>query len=188
MWCLKTGASVIEVMRDTIPSGENIHLAGVSSLQYILVVAKREPIDFQREHAANDINLATKNFCYEKAVAAAIPKEMKPTIIVPKDQTGLHAHSGDTFREMVDIWAERGYIQLQHSSTTPYVWLNNIGGVLLYDRPTLKWLEPNLLFEFAFFGNPHPPLELFKKSSTWTFWPRSPRKIEDFTKQHIPTI
>jgi hypothetical protein len=187
MWCLKPGASVIEVMRDTIPSGENIHLAGVSSLQYILVVAKREPIDFQREHAANDINLATKNFCYEKAIAAAVPKEMKPTIIMPKDQTGLHAHSGDTFREMVDIWAERGYIQLQHSSTTPYVWLNNIGGILLYDRPTLKWLEPNLLFEFAFFGNPLPPLELFKKSSTWTFWPRSPRKVEDFTKQHIPT-
>lgn len=187
MWCLKPGASVIEVMRDTIPSGENIHLAGVSSLQYILVVAKREPIDFQREHAANDINTATKNFCYEKAIAAAVPKEMKPTIIVPKDQTGLHAHSGDTFREMVDIWAERGYIQLQHSSTTPYVWLNNIGGILLYDRPTLKWLEPNLLFEFAFFGNPLPPLELFKKSSTWTFWPRSPRKIEEFVKQHIPT-
>ena len=186
MWCLKPQASVIEVMRDTVPTGENIHLAGVSSLQYILVVAKREPLDLQREHAANDINTATKNFCYEKAISAAVPKELKPTIILPQAQTGLHAHSGDTFREMVEIWAERGYIQLQRSSTTPFVWLNNIGGTLLYDRPTLKWLEPNLLYDFAFFGNPTPPAPA-NKSSTWTFWPRSPRKIEEFVKQHIPT-
>ena len=184
MWCLKPQASVIEVMRDTVPTGENIHLAGVSSLQYILVVAKREPLDLQREHAANDINTATKNFCYEKAISAAVPKELKPTIILPQAQTGLHAHSGDTFREMVEIWAERGYIQLQRSSTTPFVWLNNIGGTLLYDRPTLKWLEPNLLFDFAFFGNPTPPAPV-NKSSTWTFWPRSPRKVEEFVKQHI---
>jgi len=187
MWAMKPSASVIEVMRDTNPVGENIHLAGVAGLQYIVVVAKREPIDLQREHAMIDINTATKNFCYEKALSADVPASQKPTVVIPTEQVGLHEHSGDTFREMAEIWAERGYIQLQRSSTTHYCWLHGVGKILLYDRPTLKWLEPNLLFEFGLFGNPTPPLELFRKSSMWSFWPRSPRKIEDFVKNHIPT-
>ena len=187
MWCLRPQATVIEVMRDTNPIGENIHLAGAAGLQYVVVVAKREPIDLQREHAGIDINTATKNFCYQKALSAEVPTSQKPTIIVPTGQTGLHEHSGDTFREMVDIWAERGYIQLQRSSTTPFCWLDGVGKTLLYDRPTLKWLEPSTLFDYALFGNPMPPIEIFKKSSTWTFWPRSPRKVEEFAKGHIPT-
>ena len=87
---MKPSSSVIEVMRDTNPIGENIHLAGVASLQYIVVVAKREPLDLQREHAAVDINTATKNFCYEKALSAEVPQSQKPTIIIPTGQTGLH--------------------------------------------------------------------------------------------------
>ena len=187
MWCLKPGASVIEVMRDTTPVGENIHLAGVSDLQYILVVAKREPLDLQREHAAIDINTATKNFCFQKALVSAVPQSLKPTVILPTGQTGLHEHSGDTFREVVEIWAERGYIQLQRSSTTPFCWLHGVGKILLYDRPTLKWLEPSLLYDVAFFGNPPPPPSQMMKTRPWTFWSRSPRKVEEFVKNHIPT-
>jgi len=187
MWCLKPDATVIEVMRDTNPVGENIHLAGAASLQYVLVVAKREPLDLQREHAAIDINTATKNFCFQKALTTAVPQSLKPTIVLPTGQTGLHEHSGDTFREMVEIWAERGYIQLERSSTTPFCWLHGVGKILLYDRPTLKWLEPSLLYDVAFFGNPQPPPSQMMKTRPWTFWPRCPRKVEDFVKNHIPT-
>jgi len=187
MWCMRQGSTVIEVMKDIKPNGESIHLAGIAGLKYCVVVAKREPIDLQREHANRDIHLAIRNFCYKEALTTAVKVDDRPKIIFPANQTGLHEHCGDTFREMVDLWAERGYVTVQHSSTTPYVWLGGIGSVLLYDRPTLKWLDPSVLYEFGLFGNCTPPMETIAKSSVWTFWPRQPKKVEEFATKHIPT-
>jgi hypothetical protein len=185
MWCLPEKATVIEVMRDTKPKGENIHLAAVSGLQYLLIVAKREPLDIQRENVLLDINIGIKNYCFDVAMKTDIKQKDRPTIIMPTDQTGIHEHSGDTFREMVDIWAERGYIQLEKSASTPFVWLNRIGSVLLYDRPTHMWFPPDLLYDFGLFGNCTPPLNKANKSSVWSFWPRSPRKIEEFSARPL---
>jgi hypothetical protein len=183
MWCMRPETSVVEVMRDTKPRGDNIHLAGVSSIRYTLIVAKREPIDLQREHALRDIHLAVKNLCYDISMKTAIKLEDRPVIILPVDQSGLHEHAGDTFREMVEIWEKKGYVTVRRTSNTPYVWLNRIGSVLLYDRPTLRWLNPDLLYEFGFFGNCTPPLESTYKATVWSFWPRSPVAVENFVSR-----
>jgi len=186
MWCLKATATVIEVIKDTEPKGENVHLAGVCKLQYAMIVAKREPIDYQREHACRDITLAVKNFCYTKALTTAVQLSDRPVVVVPFEPQEMHAHSGDTFREMVELWSAKGLVQIQRSSTTPYCWLGKIGGILLYDRPTLKWLDPTLKYEFGLFGNCTPPItESPEKNSVWSFWPRSPRKLEEFIDSFI---
>lgn len=186
MWCLKKEATVMEVIKDTEPKGEFIHLAGICGLQYVMIVAKREPLDYQRQHACRDINLATKNYCYTKALTTSVELSDRPIVIVPFEPKDLHAHSGDTFREMVELWSSKGLIQIQRSSTTPYVWLNKIGSILLYDRPTLKWLDPALKYDFGLFGNCTPPLtDMQVKNSVWSFWPRSPRKLENFLQSYV---
>jgi hypothetical protein len=96
----------------------------------------------------------------------------KPKIIIPHPQTT--DHSGDTFRELVDIWSEEGLCTKEYSTQTDLVWMNSIGDILLYDRPTLEWLG-NRKYNFALFGNPTPNLE---KTSPWIFWGRRPKLMK----------
>jgi hypothetical protein len=90
---------------------------------------------------------------------------------------GFHNHSGDTFREMVEIWEERKYCSVIRTEDTPYVWWGNIGDTLLYDRPTMRWLQTPS-YKKILFGNTVPE-NLNANQSPWSFWPRSPRKIEE---------
>jgi hypothetical protein len=56
----------------------------------------------------------------------------------------------------------------------------------LYDRPTLKWLDPALKYDFGLFGNCTPPIsDVQQKNSVWSFWPRSPKKLEDFLQTYV---
>jgi hypothetical protein len=96
----------------------------------------------------------------------------KPKIIVPHPSTT--DHSGDTFRELVDIWEEEGLCTKEYSFQTDLVWMNRIGDILLYDRPTLEWLG-NRSYNFALFGNTVPT---FEKTSPWIFWGRRPKLMK----------
>lgn len=93
-------------------------------------------------------------------------------IIVP--HPSITDHSGDTFRELVDIWNEKGLCIKEYSYNTDLVWMNNIGDILLYDRPTFEWLG-NRTFNFALFGNPVSDKE---NTSSWIFWGRRPKLME----------
>ncbi len=96
----------------------------------------------------------------------------KPKILVP--HPSIANHSGDTFRELVDIWVEEGLCTKEYSTQTDLVWMNNIGDILLYDRPTLEWLG-NREYNLALFGNTVPD---FDKTSPWIFWGRRPKLIK----------
>lgn len=179
-WLLKPGASVIELMEDTKPIGEHIHLAGAANLNYILVGIKREPLPYQRQHAIEDINKCCEQHLFATTLKAQVPNKSLPTIVLPsgKALTGIHTHSQDTFREMVSIWEERGYCNVERRDDTPFVWWSKIGDILLYDRPTLRWLQSNSpSYKIALYGNK------FTESPTnrdrkWSFWGRSPRELE----------
>jgi hypothetical protein len=97
-------------------------------------------------------------------------------IIKPKyDQ-----HNGDTFRELVDLWVENGFCEVEYQNVKN-VWLNDYGDVLLYDRPTLEWYGGQN-YNFALFGNTVPNLP---KSSPWIFWGRRPRLMEKIKEERL---
>ena len=74
------------------------------------------------------------------------------------ETTGFFAHAGDSFREMVALWGERGYVSVKEVKGLCNVWLGGVGQVLLYDRPTLEWFHTSPAEEqewgLALFGNP----------------------------------
>jgi hypothetical protein len=104
-----------------------------------------------------------------------------PTIWMPKSVEGFFGHPGDSFREMVRLWAEAGYVNVKEHEGT-MVWWDKVGadGVLLYDRPTNEWRlaagEEEKEWRVALFGNPKASAE--GKSVPWFFWPRRPSLVE----------
>ena len=106
----------------------------------------------------------------------------KPTIIIPKmPRNDLWHHNNDTFRELLMLWNENNLINLVEDDVK-HVWYNKIGDILLYDRPTLSWLEndTNIKYNKILFGNPIVPNNLKNKATSWIFWGRSPRKLEHY--------
>jgi hypothetical protein len=89
----------------------------------------------------------------------------------------------DTFRELLDLWSENGFCDLEES-TDDFCWINNQGEILLYDHPRLDDRQiPD--FKFGLFGNTVPVNE---KTSPWIFWGRRPRVLEKFRKEAIPSF
>ncbi len=99
-------------------------------------------------------------------------------VFVPAAREGFHAHPGDSFREMVELWAEAGLCERVYHDGV-FVWLDAVGteGTLLYDRPTLEWLEQapeaEKKWKAAYFGN-----EQHEGGKPWIFWARRPRLLE----------
>ena len=79
------------------------------------------------------------------------------------------------------MWSEKGYCEVIEDDIK-HIWFNNIGEILLYDRPTLDWLvkDTNIRCKKILFGNPVIPENLKNNASNWIFWGRSPRKLEEF--------
>jgi hypothetical protein len=192
-WVMKPESTVAEVMLDTKPRGDHIHIAAAASVNYVLLGVKREPLPFQRQHLLEDINKTLNMFMFKESLKAQVPQDALPTVVLPVNQKGIHEHAGDTFREMVELWSERGYCHIQRSEDTPYVWWDKIGETLLYDRPTMRWLN-NPSYKLALYGNPFPE-KATRQDKTWSFWPRSPRLVEQiatrsnsYKNRSIPSI
>jgi hypothetical protein len=114
------------------------------------------------------------------AAAAGLPIIWMPR----KDLEGYFGHPGDSFREMVRIWCERGWVQVREHPTATMVWWGSVGaeGVLLYDRPNHDWRlaagEAEQTWRRGLFGNPRPPAAGAAKAKPWSFWPRRPTYVE----------
>lgn len=94
-------------------------------------------------------------------------------IFLPNVKSGFHSHKGDSFREIVKEWGERGLVNIIKTDE-PYIWWGDIGDVLLYDRPTLEWWNNDSRnFNLALFGNTVPSF-----SEKWIFWARHPLNLE----------
>jgi hypothetical protein len=173
-------------MSDSEPVGEHIHLAGAAGLRYVLGVIKKEPIEYQRQNAMLDVGKAVKKHGFKEMLASVRRKTMEmPRIVVPTGMTGIMAHAGDTFREMVDIWKERGYVTVERSDSSGYCWWGGVGEILLYDRPTHRWWNEHTSYQMALFGNCSPPGPGPQRlrQSIWGFWPRSPRAVEQMASR-----
>jgi hypothetical protein len=185
IWCMREGTTVLEFMKANEPIGSHIHLAGAAGIRSLVSVWMAEPVPLLRQHALVEVGKAIHQFGFKElttTTSAAIP-----VLTLPKGRalSGLFAHSGDTFREMARIWEERGYCRIQESEFTGHCWWGEIGDILLYDRPTLRWFdESRTTYQMALFGNCAPPDKARLRQSVWAFWPRSPRAIEALVAKH----
>jgi hypothetical protein len=183
-WLLPEGARMIEVQNEMEPSGEGAHFAGAAGLEYFFVSIPRA-----REEATLEMTVkrVLDAFLEEKEGASCLP-----VIYVPRrNLEGFYGHPGDSFREMLRLWADRGYVNLEEHEKAVQIWLNKVGDVLLYDRPTLDWFmtapmeEQN--FRLGLFGNPKAPFPQEKQETkSWFFWPRRPELVEEIVEEGLP--
>ena len=175
LWALPKKAKVIEIQNEMDPSGEVAHLAGASELDLNLIIIPRAN-DFHTR-AMVDKHLAKT---FESFV---VPESTLPIVRMPRSTlTGFFSHAGDSFREMVKLWEEKGYVRIVEDPKATQIWL---GDVLLYDRPTLDWLfaapQEEQKWKLALFGNPKPSTS-GGPALPWFFWPRRPRLVEELSK------
>ena len=104
-------------------------------------------------------------------------------IYIPKQprQNAFYNHNNDTFRELCYLWQENNLCNI-HLTDNEHVWFNKPNDILLYDRPTLDWLQ-NTQYNHILLGNPNNKIE---NSSSWIFWGRSPRQLENIRQNIIP--
>lgn len=188
LWVLPAEAIVWELQPELDPSFTVGQLASVCGLDHRLVSVPRA-----RPQVAADGAAARKAILASVGVARPKPNPGAPTILLPAAAPGsnpFYNHAGDSFREMAVLWAERGYVNVKSVPGLAQVWLGGIGGTLLYDRPTLEWLERAPLEESkwkrALFGNPTPPADV-SGAAAWSFWPRRPRLVEELVAAGVGT-
>lgn len=174
-WLLPRGAQVIELMPELEIRGEGVHVAGAASLEaWISLIPRADPIAKRKIMVDRILATVQAKQIPENTVQATT----KPLVIVPKGWEGFHAHSGDTFREMIRLWEAKGFVRLEYSTQTPYCWLGGIGDTLLYDRPTLDWLKHTpATYKRILCGN--PDASQVSNGIQWSFWPRRPELVEE---------
>ena len=190
-WALPKGAMIWEVQFEMSPSLEVAHFSRVAGLHHSLMIMPRlKPAG--QDAAIFDKNLHAALRSPRNATPSHALLPSKPAVYVPSaDTTGFFAHAGDSFREMLTLWRDRGYITLEPRSGLRNVWLGAVGshGVLLYDRPTMEWLNRSPIAEkawrLALFGNPNA--KGATKAAPWFFWPRRPAVVERLVSLGIGT-
>ena len=182
-WLLPKTAFVYEIQAEATPSMDIAHLCAVCETgHYIHVVPKARP-----QNKKDMENVGTELLSYVKKRSGGAEAPLAQILVPHSGTTGFFAHAGDSFREMLGIWSERGYVPVKEVQGLCNIWLGGVGKVLLYDRPTLEWYHASPVEEqewsVALFGNPAVPAGL--KGSAWSFWPRRPRLVEDLASKGL---
>jgi hypothetical protein len=169
IWAMKPDSNLVTIMNEMEMNGEIHHIAKASKLVHsIHIVPKGSLVASTRQNILESLLVVEK-------------EEELPTIYVPNSEIceSFYKHKGDSFREMINIWAERGYIKKEYSNCKN-VWLNGVGDTLLYDRPNYDWIKnanaKEQSWKKALFGNPKA---IGVNSKAWSFWPRRPRLVEN---------
>jgi hypothetical protein len=177
LWIAPKECMVLELQEERTPSDKLLHLCAAAGLDWTLLQYPRStPEGFKKI-------VMTETDKWFKPVTA-VAEATVPTVIVPPKSMkfGFFGHKGDSFREIVDMWAERGYVVKQEDPAATLCWLHGIGNTLLYDRPTWNWLEKasgaEKSYKVCLAGNPDP--STLSNAKPWIFWPRQPRLVEQF--------
>jgi len=167
IWAMKPSSTFIDIHCEMEINGEVHHIVSACGLNHVLHLVPKGPMT---------MNVVSK--VLDSLDATNVRHNNLPVIYVPNESTGFYSHKGDSFREMIDIWDEKGYIVKEYADCKN-VWLNSIGDTLLYDRPRYDWLKQSdsqeQVWKKALFGNPKP---IGNNSKSWTFWARRPRLVE----------
>ena len=168
LWAMK--GQFIDIQNEMELNGEVHHLASACGIEHILHIIPKAITPAIRTKILSSFSL--------KDITLPLTISSLPIIHMPNAKEGFFSHAGDSFREVVDIWEERGYIK-KVLGNTKNIWLGGIGEILLYDRPNYDWIKnadaDEQVWKKALFGNPKP---IGPNSQAWSFWARRPRLIE----------
>lgn len=158
---------------------------------------KDKPLRFIHTHFNSPRFAKINQFFVSKFAEAGLFREVlcihrliheKWTLTIPKQPLpGIWRHNDDSFRELADLVSKTTTdVVLQRSDKTGHCWLEP--GVLLYDRPTLEWVNNELRRAIVcFLGNGSMSVEGEKLTQIgvknvrpWIFWPRRPEVLESF--------
>jgi len=172
-WLMPAGALLFEIQCEMNPAIDLLHLAGAADLNHQLyIIARGKPTEKQIGQLG-------------AAILKVLPKETSgalPIIKMPC-RTGFFGHAGDSFRELAALWAERGYVTIQPTSSGHVTIVEGLKETLLYDRPNYDWLEAEPTEMPMLVGNPAP---VTKSQRPWIFWPRRPKLVEDLSGLDLP--
>jgi hypothetical protein len=176
-WMLPEGAAVFECNGVTTDALDLSSAAGLK--HYILNIIQSESTASLTRAEKIKLLIDEINSCVDA------PQDLNlPTIWVPcPSLDGFFAHPGDSFREMVRLWAAAGLVNVKEHHSAIMVWWEAVGadGVLLYDRPTHEWRlaasDEEKEFRLALFGN--PKVGSCENAIPWFFWPRRPELVEE---------
>jgi hypothetical protein len=183
-WLLPKGAKVLDLIPETSIQDTAAHTAGASGLEYWLALVKGGQQTTLVEKVMKSMVAMTAQSSTNPA-ANTQDSVTLPLITLPEGFKGFHGHKGDSFREMVQMWRERGWVRVETSKTTPFVWWGKEGEILLYDRATWDWLDQDKpQYTTLLAGNPDPtPIS---KAHVWSFWPRHPKALEARVTEGLP--
>lgn len=176
LWACRPGTTII----DLNPSLTTARIATASGLQYA-------PLRFDGESTEDRARIIMTCIDSLEKEDDPLARPKLPIIYVPSAKEGYHGHPGDSFREMVELWAEAGWVERRWHDGV-FCWLHAIGeeGVLLYDRDTKEWLESSSVpagekkWKKMLCGN-----ELVEGGTPWFYWARRPRLLERLRWRYI---
>ena len=182
-WALPEDAVMIEVQNEMDPNGEAVHVAAACKLSHFYCSVPKAT-DKVTQELIQKVVVDTLNSLGTKTKELSLPILRVPR----KNLTGFFSHAGDSCREMVRLWGEKGFVQVVEDPKAVQMWLGEVGDVLLYDRPTLDWLfaapQDEQTWKLALFGNPKPASS-GGKALPWFFWPRRPTLVEEIVQKGI---
>ena len=113
-------------------------------------------------------------------------EEEKINIIIPAFRNDFWNHANDTFRELVMLWQRDNLCNIIEKDTK-HVWWEDIGKILLYDRPIMDWINQDneLKYEKILVGNPIYNKELMGIGNQWIFWGRRPSILENIISKGL---
>lgn len=176
LWMAPLGCKILELQEEREPSDSLLHLAAASGQEWTLLQYPRStPEGFKKiieKEVSKWLSIVNKTDEITLQVVYTPPKSMK---------FGFFGHKGDSFREMIDLWAEKGLITRKEDPSLTQCWLGGVGDTLLYDRPTWAWFdkasEKEKTYRLCLAGNPNPSEKV--RAFSWFFWPREPRLVEE---------
>lgn len=185
LWMVPTGCEVLELQEDREPSDELVHLSAAAGLKWTLLQYPRSTPDGFRKFVVEE----AKKWLVTGKATPPKPSGL-PVVYTPPASMkfGFFGHRGDSFREMIDLWAKAGYVQRKEDPSLTQCWLGGPGKALLYDRPTWDWIEKapaaEKVWKHALVGNPEASGR--PDAQPWIFWPRQPALVERLVSEGVP--
>uniref|UniRef100_A0A6C0DIW9 Glycosyltransferase n=1 Tax=viral metagenome TaxID=1070528 RepID=A0A6C0DIW9_9ZZZZ len=197
LWLAPIGCRILELQEEREPSDLLVHLAAASGLDWTLLQYPRSTPEGFKKIVEKEVDKflvvsgkpAPKlelNATLSDTIPCLIETEAltaKPVIRTPPKSMkfGFFGHKGDSFREMIDLWVERDFVERKEDSSLTHCFL---GDVLLYDRPTWNWLDKasdkEKGYRLCLTGNPDSSEK--PRAKPWIFWPREPRLVEELSQ------
>ena len=161
---------------------------------------KENRLKFIHTHFHDNRFKQVNNYVLSKMIEAGLYKEIlviermineKWILRIPKQpMQGMGFHANDSFRELAILWMKNNDINIDLTTDSIHCWIHS--SVILYDRPTLQWINNDVkICKSILVGNGSIKDELTVlrnnkiNASPWIFWPRRPMILEKILEQPL---